>query len=54
MEDYIKALIGILVLGAWVINLIKLFSTALADQVGLAIIHAVGLLGPMAIITAWF
>lgn len=51
---FFKVIIGLVTIGVYVINLVKLFSTALSDQIGLAIIHGVGLIGPLCLITVWF
>jgi hypothetical protein len=54
MEDWVKIIIYLGILACWVANLVKLFTSALSDQIGLAIVHSVGLLGPLSVITVWF
>ena len=39
---------------AWVVNLFKLVGVALAQDWGSVIVHAIGLLGPVAVVTVWF
>lgn len=53
-DDTFKAIFGIMFLCIWIVNLVKLFTCALNDQVGLAIIHGVGLIFPLTLITVWF
>ena len=45
------ALVGVAV---YIVNIVKIFTTALSDQVGLAIIHSVGLIFPLTFVTVWF
>ena len=39
---------------AWVINLFKLIGVAQSQDWGLVVVHGIGLLGPLALITVWF
>ena len=52
----ILIVIGIWVLGiaAWIVNLFKLIGSAGAENWGATVIHAIGLLGPVAVVTVWF
>lgn len=56
--NFIGAAIGIgfiAIMGtAWVVNLFKLIGVAMAQEWGSTVVHALGLLGPIAIITVWF
>lgn len=53
-EEKAKVIMGLISLIVYVVNLVKLFQCALSDQIGLAIVHGVGLLFPLTLITVWF